>query len=182
MVEIVSDMMPYIILRGHRCHIIVLNVHAPTQDKINDVKDSFYKEQERLFDKFPKYHTKILLGDFNAKVGREDIFKTTIWNERLNEISNDDGVRVLNFPQSTMFPNRNIYKCTWTSPDEKTHNLIDHILIGRQRHSSVLDIRSFSTADCDTDHSLLVAKVRERLAENKQRLHRFHKERFNLKN
>jgi hypothetical protein len=32
-------------------------------------------ELERVFDKFPKYHMKIPLGDFNAKVGREDIFK-----------------------------------------------------------------------------------------------------------
>jgi hypothetical protein len=39
-VEFVSDMMSYIILRGHWCHIIVLNVHAPTEDKIHDVKDS----------------------------------------------------------------------------------------------------------------------------------------------
>jgi hypothetical protein len=33
---------------------------------------------ERVFYKFPKYHMKILLGDFNVKVGREDIFKPTI--------------------------------------------------------------------------------------------------------
>jgi hypothetical protein len=45
------------------------------------VKDSFYEELECVFDKFPKYHMKILLGDFNAKVGREDIFKPTIGNE-----------------------------------------------------------------------------------------------------
>jgi hypothetical protein len=37
--------MSYIILRGHWCHI-VLNVHAPTEDKIDDMKDSFYKELE----------------------------------------------------------------------------------------------------------------------------------------
>jgi hypothetical protein len=42
------------------------------------VKDSFYKELEYMFHKFPKHHMKILLGDFNAKVGREDIFKQTI--------------------------------------------------------------------------------------------------------
>jgi hypothetical protein len=36
-----------------------------------------------VFDKFPKYHTKILLGDSNAKVGKEDIFKPTIGNESL---------------------------------------------------------------------------------------------------
>jgi hypothetical protein len=43
---------------------------------------------------------KILLGDFNAKVGREDIFKPTIGNESLDEIGNDNGVRVVNFATS----------------------------------------------------------------------------------
>jgi hypothetical protein len=45
------------------------------------VKDSFCEELERIFDKFPKYHMKILLGDLNAQVGREDIFKPTIGNK-----------------------------------------------------------------------------------------------------
>jgi hypothetical protein len=40
-VEFVSDRMLYRILRGRWCHIIVLNVHAPTEDKTDDVKDSF---------------------------------------------------------------------------------------------------------------------------------------------
>jgi hypothetical protein len=77
-VEFVSNGMSYIILRGRWCHIIILNVHAPTEDKTNNVKDSFY---ERVFDKFPRNHVKILLGDFNAKVGWEDIFKPIIGNE-----------------------------------------------------------------------------------------------------
>jgi hypothetical protein len=47
--------MSYIILRGRWCDIIVLNVHAPTEDKIGGMKDSFYEELERVFDKFLKY-------------------------------------------------------------------------------------------------------------------------------
>jgi hypothetical protein len=35
------------------------------------VKDSFYEELERIFNKFPKYHMKILLGDFSAKINKE---------------------------------------------------------------------------------------------------------------
>jgi hypothetical protein len=46
--EFVSDRMSYIILRGRWCHVIVLNVHAPTEDKTDDVKDSFYEELERV--------------------------------------------------------------------------------------------------------------------------------------
>jgi len=42
---------------------------------------------------------KILL-DFNAKVGRKNIFKPTIGNESLHEISNDNGVRVVNIATS----------------------------------------------------------------------------------
>jgi hypothetical protein len=67
------------------------------------------------------------------------------------------------------------------SSDGKTHNQIHHILVDTRRHSKVLDVRSCREADCDSDHYLVVAKVRERLAVNKQRSHRFHMERFNLK-
>jgi hypothetical protein len=66
--------MSYIILRGRWCDITVLNVHAVTEDKIDEVKDRFYKELECIFDKFPKCHMKMLSGDFNAKVGRKYIF------------------------------------------------------------------------------------------------------------
>jgi hypothetical protein len=126
--------MSYIILRGRWCHTIVLNIHAPTEDKTDDVKDGFYEELERVFHLFQKYNMKILLGDFNAKIGRKGIFKPTIGNESSYEISNDNGVRLVNFAtskkrlKSTMFPHCNMHKYTWTSPDRKTHNQIDHIL------------------------------------------------------
>jgi hypothetical protein len=55
---------------------------------------------KRVFYKFPEYRTKFLLGDFTAKVGRGDIFKPTIGNESLHEISNDNGVRLVNFATS----------------------------------------------------------------------------------
>jgi hypothetical protein len=99
------------------CLIIVLNVHAPTEDENDDVKDGFYDELECVFDKFSKYHVKILLGDFKAKVG--------------------------------------IHKYPWTSPARKIHNQIDHFLVDRRRHSSVLDVRWFKASDCDTNHYLV---------------------------
>jgi len=80
-----------------------------------------------------------------------------------------------------MFPHRNIYKHTWTSPDGNTHNQIDHMLIDKRWHSSILDVQSFRGADCDTVHSLVVAKVREILTISKQVAQKFYGERFNLR-
>ena len=86
--DFISDRLSYLILRG-RWNTIVLNAHAPTVDKDDLIKDSFYEELEQTFDHFPRYHMKILLGDFKAKVGQEDIFKPTIGTESLHKISSN---------------------------------------------------------------------------------------------
>jgi exonuclease III len=134
-VKFISDRKSYIILRGRWCNINVLNVHAPCEDKGDDEKDSFFEELGRVYDQFPRYDMKIILGDFHAKVGTENILKPTIGNQSLHEISNVNTV-IVNFAtsknlvvKSTMFPHCKIHKYTWTSPEGNAHNQIDHILI-----------------------------------------------------
>jgi len=62
-------------------------MHAPSEEKSDDSKDSFYEQQEQVFYHFLKYHTKILLGVFNATRGREDISKPTVRSESLYQDS-----------------------------------------------------------------------------------------------
>jgi hypothetical protein len=59
--------------------------------------------------------------------------------------------------------------------------MCENILVDRRRHSNVLDVQSFGAEVCDSDHCLVVVKVMERLAVNKQRLQRLDMEGFNLK-
>jgi hypothetical protein len=75
-------------------------VLAPPEDKSDDTVDNFYEELEHSSNQFLKYHMKILVGDFSAKVGREHIFKPRIGNESLCEINKVYGVRVVNFATS----------------------------------------------------------------------------------
>jgi hypothetical protein len=53
---------------------------------------------------------KILLRNFDTKVGREDLLKQTVGIESLREISNDNGVGLLIMPHLKIFPHRNIHK------------------------------------------------------------------------
>jgi hypothetical protein len=84
-------------------------VHVPREEKSDE-------ESEHGFYHFPKYHFKILLGNFNAKMGREDVIEQAIGNESLHQDSNDNGDRIINFAtsknlvlKSTLFPHRNIH-------------------------------------------------------------------------
>jgi len=105
----------------------------------NFSNDRIYEELEQVFDRFPKYRMEILLGDFNANVGRENIFKLTIWNSSLHQHSNVNGVRIGKYAisktllvKSTKFPHRNIHNYTWTSFDGQIRNKIGHLLIDRR--------------------------------------------------
>jgi endonuclease/exonuclease/phosphatase family metal-dependent hydrolase len=117
---------------------------------------------------------KILGGDFNEKLGREDIFKPAGGNESLHQDRNDNSVKIVNYAtsmklvaKSTMFLHRNPHNFTLTYPNWKTHKEIDHILIDRRWNWSILHVRFFRGAECCTNHCLVVAKVTEKLAVNK---------------
>lgn len=156
-------------LRGRWFNITIINVYAPTEDKDEEVKDDFYEKLENVVDHIQKYDIKIVLGDFNAKIGREPHFKPIIGAQSLHETSNDNGVRCISLAaakglvvSSTMFLHKDIHKYTWTSP-KGAKNQIDHVLIDKRHRSSIQDVRSFRGADCDSDHSLIRIKFIQRL-------------------
>ena len=63
-------------------------MHAPSEEKSDGPKDSFCEELKQVFFcHFLKYDMKVLLGYFNAKVGGENIFKSTIGNESLHQVA-----------------------------------------------------------------------------------------------
>ena len=119
------------VLRGCWCNVIVLNVHAPSEETSDVLKDSSCEILEQVFD-----HRKILFEDFKAKMGGETISKPTNGNESLHQASNDNAVRIVHSAtsknrdiKSTLFQRNKILKYTWTSHFRKTHNQTDQILI-----------------------------------------------------
>lgn len=144
-------------IRGKFFNYTLINVHAPTEEKQFEDKDIFYEKLVRVYDEAPNHDIKIILGDLNAKIGREHIYRPTIGKYSLHEISNDNGSRVIDFASSrnmvvssTYFEHKNIHKATWLSPDGRTKNQIDHVLIDGRHCSDVFDVRSCRGPNVDS--------------------------------
>lgn len=169
--KFINDRLSYIIVEGEWYRYVIINVHCPSEDKEDEIKDLYYETLEQVIDQFPSYDTKIVVGDFNAKIGREETFRPTIGRESLHVDSNDNGMRTILFAAAkdliikmTCFRHKDIHKATWVSPDRTTKNQIDHFLIDKRRYTNVLDVGAYRGADSDSDHFLVVAKLRARIA------------------
>jgi len=104
---------------------------------------------------------KIIFGDFNAKVGKESIYKPTIGNESLHNETSNNRRKMIQFAiskglniRSAMFPHKDIHKETWYSADGRTANQINHVLINNIFRSAVTDIRALRGPDIGSDHNL----------------------------
>ena len=110
-------------IRGAFFNYSLINVHAPTEDKDDDEKEAFYEDLDDLYLSCPKSDIKIVLGDMNAKIGKETEFKPTIGRYSLHDKSNDNGHKLIDFAanhnmviSSSFFPHKRIHKMTWKSP------------------------------------------------------------------
>jgi hypothetical protein len=120
----------------------------------------------------PPTDIKILLGYLNAKIRREEIYQGLI-----RRYSN--GQRLVDFVaaknmvvSSTCFPHKEIHKQTWRSPNGKTNNQTDHILINKRNARSILDVKSCRGGNSDSDHFLVKGKYRCKIAYSKHELNR----------
>ena len=146
-------------------------IHAPTEDKSEEEKDMFYDDLNKVYNKSPRRDIKLILGDMNAKVGTEEFYQPTIGRHSLHTVSNENGTRLINFASSrsmviasTTFEHKNIHKITWKSPDGETHNQMDHLLVDSRHLSDVIDVRTYRGANVDSDHFLVIARIRSRIS------------------
>lgn len=179
-------------IRGKFFNISLINAHAPTEEKDDEVKELFYERLQLAYNNAPPRDIKIILGDFNAKVGQEETYRPAIGLHSLHELSNDNGVRLIDFAilnnlvvTSTYFPHKSIHKVTWRSPDGRTANQIDHVMIDGRHRWNILDVKSCRGPNIDSDHYLVRVLFRARIdARNNQRPapRRFNVEKLNSAN
>ena len=145
------------------------NVHALTNKKTEEVKEEFYNLLKQNINQIANSNIEIILGDFNAKVDKEDIYKPTTGNESLHNETNNR-IKMIQFAlskgfnvRSTTFPHKDIHKGTWYSADSRTAKQIDRVLISNRFRCAVTDTRAIRGPDIGTDHNLLKINFKVKL-------------------
>jgi len=159
-----------------KARLTIICAYAPTRISSQQQHTDFYKSLDTELSNIPSHDMILVLGDFNAHLGSSrDNFRQTLGPFCNSSPRNTSGERLLDFCQrnnlsvsNTFFRHRNIQRNTYTSPDGKHHHLLDLILVNHRFRSSVLDtrVRRNARSFVDSDHELVVSKVRLKLRVN----------------
>ncbi|CAF4177383.1 unnamed protein product [Rotaria magnacalcarata] len=150
--------------------ITVIHVYAPTSASSEAEIEAFYDNIEKELSRTSKKDLIIITGDWNAKVGSDN----TNWENTMGKYGygdrNERGERLLEFAAlhnfyicNTRFQQKPNRKWTWISPNGVHKNMIDLILIQKRWKSSVMNCRTFQSADISSDHSLVLCNIKLRL-------------------
>jgi exonuclease III len=99
--EPVNKRLCWIRVRGKFKNCSIINAHAPTEDKEDEEKDKFYLELETACSQCPRHDIKIVLGDFNAKVDKEESNYPYAGRNGLHEECNGNGYKLVQFAAAT---------------------------------------------------------------------------------
>ena len=148
-------------------HLTLFSVYAPTLLADPADKDIFYSDLRRLLNNTPEDDKVLILGDFNARVGRDsEAWKGVLGRHGVGNC-NDNGRLLLEFCAehqlvitNTTFQQKDCLKTTWMHPRSKHWHLLDFVLVRQRDLKDVLHTRVMPSAECHTDHRLVRCKLK----------------------
>lgn len=174
----ISDRVILIQLHGQPININIIQVYAPTADKSDEDLELFYQQIDKALKVTKSNEINILMGDFNAKVGRGRV-ENIVGSYGLGE-RNNRGDRLIEYCQDNELvitntwynlPPRRLY--TWRSPQDTNHhivrNQIDYIMINRRFRNSIEKTTALPGADVGSDHNPVCSTIQIKLAKIKKK-------------
>ena len=149
-------------------NIMVIQAYVPTSNAEEAEVEPFYEYLQDLLELTPKKDVLFIIGDWNAKVGSQEIPGVT--GKFGLGVQNEAGQRLIEFCQenalviaNTLFQQHRRRLYTWTSPDGQYHSQTDYILCSQRWRSSIQSAKTRLGAECGSDHELFIAKFRLKL-------------------
>ena len=152
------------------CKLTIILCYAPTNESDKEDKEDWYEQLQQAVAKVPQHDMLLINGDMNAKVGSDNSNCERAMGKHGCGVMNDNGERLVDYCLNnnyviggTIFAHQDIHKLTWKSPDGRTSNQIDHIIINGKWRRSLQDVRVCRGADIYSDHYLVTARVKLKL-------------------
>ena len=157
-------------LKGRQTNLSIIQCYAPTNDSNDGDKEAFYEQLQAALENVHRSDLLLVINDLNAKVGSDNVNFERVMGGEGCKVQHDNGERLVEWCAfnnmiivGNLFPHRNIHKLTWTSPNGRDQNQIDHLMVNSMWRRSLLDVRVRRGADASSDHHLVTAKVRLKL-------------------
>ena len=164
----ISERVIMLKLQAKPFNINIIQVYVPTLDCEDEEVEKLYQEINNSIKQTKSCELLCVMGDFNAKVGKEKYEKIAGTHGLGNR--NERGDRLIEFCQQNNLcvvntwlqqPTRRLY--IWKSPGGTTRNQIDYILINEQIRNNVKQVKTYPGADIDSDHIPVVMKPKIKL-------------------
>ena len=153
-----------------------ISAYAPTLDAPEDEKEAFYQLLSDAISAVPYKHRLYVLGDFNARVGREHSAWPRVLGRHSVGNENSNGTLLLQTCSqhelvicNTLFQQANKYKTTWMHPRSKHWHMLDYIITRQRDAGDVRKTRAMRGTDCWSDHRLVRSTVALNLCPPKRR-------------
>ena len=146
-------------------YLTIFQVYAPTSSQEEDDIETFYETVQSVTDQKPSGDSLYIIGNFNAKVGKDisngitGKFGLGERNERgdqLVEFCSRNDLQIMN----TFFKQHPRRLYTWRSSEKITRNQIDYILYKTRWKSSIKRVTTLPGDDCGTNHTLLIVDIK----------------------
>lgn len=164
-IQYCSDRLMMVKIKAEPVNVIIIQVYMPTSDHEDDEIEEMYDRIEELMDKLKGTESVIVMGDWNGVVG-EGRESREVGPFGLGK-RNDRGQKLVEFCKrrkmivsNTWFDQPKRRRYTWKAPGETGRYQLDYLLVKQRYRNSVKSCKSYPGADCDSDHNLVMAKMR----------------------
>ena len=157
----------------------VVSAYAPIAKAPPGVKERFENELQDTLDHIPPDDVLLVLGDFNARVGKRET-ESDVWRdvrgkhgvgscneagEQLLELCVINNLSIMN----TWFEKRRVHQTTWTHTATRQSHMIDFVLMRKGHRSLCCDVRVYRSACCWSDHYMVKGRIRLQLPSRRKR-------------
>ncbi|KAH0818193.1 hypothetical protein GEV33_004600 [Tenebrio molitor] len=165
--EAVDGRISWMRIENKQANITMINAYAPTENSKEEEKTKFYDKLEKVCEKVKRNDIFMIVRDFNAKIGKEERNEGVAGKETIHDTINNNGAKICDlaattntFIVSTQYRHKREHKITWMIPVGTEGNQRDHMLISKKWKIIIQDVRTYRGPNVDSDHLLVVAKMR----------------------